>query len=142
MGTASSAPVRPAVLLRPLGVWLLLAIVAVLNGIFREVAIVPLVGEYLGHLLSTAILLVAILAVAWAYFQRSPVAHTQLELAIIGILWTALTVGFEFLVGFLEGTPTDETLAQYDVLGGGVWILVPLTLLVAPTVFGWYLREG
>jgi len=48
-----------------------------------------------------------------------------------------LTVGFEFLVGFLEGTPPSETIAQYNVLAGQVWIVVPLTLLVAPLGVSW-----
>lgn len=49
-----------------------------------------------------------------------------------------LTVGFEFLVGYVEGTPVSVTLGQYDVFAGQVWVLVPLTLLVAPLVFGRY----
>jgi hypothetical protein len=35
----------------------------------------------------------------------------------------------------------SETVAQYDVLAGQVWILVPLTLLVAPLLFGWALAR-
>ena len=50
--------------------------------------------------------------------------------------WTVLTVGFEFLVGYLEGTPVSVTLEQYNVLAGQVWIAVPLTLLLAPVLFG------
>ena len=50
-----------------------------------------------------------------------------------------LTVGFEFLVGYIEETPVSVTLGQYDVLAGQVWIAVPVTLLVSPLVFGWYL---
>lgn len=47
-----------------------------------------------------------------------------------------LTVGFEFLVGNVEGTPVSVTLGQYDVLAGQVWIAVPITLFVAPLLFG------
>ncbi|MFW6448697.1 MAG: hypothetical protein ACOC0X_04030 [Halobacteriota archaeon] len=140
MSSEPTPAFRPAVLLRPLGLWVVLAVVAVVNGAVRELLIIPTLGEYPGHLLSTALLLGAILLVAGVYFRRSTVAFTQLELAVIGIVWTTLTVGFEFLVGYVEGTSVDETLSQYDVLGGRVWILVPLTLLLAPTAFGWYLR--
>ena len=58
------------------------------------------------------------------------------ELLLVGVVWTVLTVGFEFLVGYAEGTPVGVTLGQYDVLAGQVWLFVPLTLLVAPVVFG------
>jgi hypothetical protein len=44
---------------------------------------------------------------------------------------TALLVGGILFVSF----------GQYDVLAGQVWIAVPLTLLLAPLLFGWYLSS-
>lgn len=38
------------------------------------------------------------------------------------MVWVVLTVGFEFLIGYLEGVPVSETVAQYDVLAGQVWM--------------------
>lgn len=69
------------------------------------------------------------------------VEYRRLELLVIGALWMGLTVGFEFLVGYVEKTPVAVTLGQYDVLAGQVWIAVPVTLLVSPLVFGWCLRR-
>jgi hypothetical protein len=136
---AEPVSIRPSVLLYPLGVWVGMAVVAVLNGGFREVVLVPRVGEYAGHVLSTALLVVAILFVSFAYFSRTPVDYAQSELVLVGVLWTVLTVGFEFVVGYVEGTPVSVTLGQYDVLAGQVWIAVPIALLVSPVLFGWYL---
>ena len=123
-------------LLHPLGLWVLMAVLAVANGGFRELVLIPRVGEYGGHVLSTALLVAAILLVSFAYFTTTAVAYTRLELLAVGVAWTVLTVGFEFLVGSLEGAPVAETLGQYDVLAGQVWILVPLALLTAPLLFG------
>lgn len=131
--------IRLGVLLYSLGVWVLMAIVAILNGGFREVVLIPRVGDYPGHVLSTALLVVVILIVSFVYFWWTPIEYTQVELLLVGILWTVLTVGFEFLVGYVEGTPISVTLGQYDVFAGQVWIAVPLTLLVSPLLFGWYL---
>lgn len=131
--------VRLGVLLYPLGVWVVMAVVAVVNGGFREVVLIPRVGEYAGHVLSTVLLIAAIGLVSFAYFQRTPIDYAYLELVAIGLGWTGLTVGFEFLVGYVEGTPVSVTLGQYNVLAGQVWIAVPMTLLMAPLVFGWYL---
>lgn len=131
--------IRLGVLLYPLGVWVLMAIVAILNGGFREVVLIPRVGDYPGHVLSTTLLVVAILIISLIYFWWTPIEYTQVELLLVGILWTVLTVGFEFLVGYVEGTPISVTLGQYDVFAGQVWIAVPLTLLVSPLLFGWYL---
>ncbi len=113
-----------------------MAVVAVANGVFREVAIVPRMGDYSGHLLSTALLIAAILALSYGYFSRSRIDYRRAELLAVGVIWVVLTVGFEFLVGHLEGIPVEDTLAQYDVLAGQVWVLVPLALFLAPLVFG------
>jgi hypothetical protein len=130
--------VRPSALLAPLGVWVLLAVVAIANGAVREVLLIPRIGEYPGHVVSTLLLVGAILVVSAAFFATTSTAYATAELAAIGVGWTVLTVGFEFLVGYVEGTPVSVTLGQYDVFAGQVWVLVPLTLLVAPLVFGRY----
>jgi hypothetical protein len=140
--TLSSLPsIRPSVLPYPLALWLLMAVIAVANGVFRELVVIPRIGEYAGHVVSTALLVGAILLVAGVYFSVTPIAYTRAELLLVGAVWTVLTVGFEFIVGYVEGTPVSETLAQYDVLAGQVWILVPLTLLFAPLLFGWVLGK-
>jgi hypothetical protein len=134
----AAGAVRPGAFLAPLGVWALLAAVAVANGAFRETVLVSRLGEYAAHVLSTALLVGAVLVVSFLYFRAAP-PFSRTELALVGALWTVLTVGFEFLVGYVEGTPVSETLAQYDVLDGQVWVAVPLSLLSAPLLFGWIL---
>ena len=134
--TTGARSIRASVLAQPLGLWTLMAVVAVLNGGLRETVIVPRVGEYLGHVVSTALLVAAILAVAYLYFSRTSIEYVRAELLAVGVCWVVLTVGFEFLVGYVEGTPVSVTLGQYDVLAGQLWILVPLALLVAPLLFG------
>jgi hypothetical protein len=133
--------VRPRVLLYPLGAWIVMAVVAILNGGFREVVLIPRMGDYAAHVLSTGLLVVAILGISSTYFQWVAIEYLYVELVFIGVLWTVLTVGFEFLVGYVEATPVSVTLGQYDVLAGQVWIAVPLTLLFAPLLFGWYLSS-
>ena len=123
-------------LLHPLGLWVLMAVLAVANGGFRELVLIPRVGEYGGHVLSTALLVSFILAIAWLFFSRVAIAYSLPQLVLIGAVWVVLTVGFEFLVGYLEGTPVSVTLGQYNVLAGQVWIAVPLALFLAPLLFG------
>ncbi|MFA9516593.1 hypothetical protein ACERIT_05155 [Halopenitus sp. H-Gu1] len=137
----ADALVRPRVFLYPLGLWLLMAVVAVANGVFRETVIIPRIGDYPGHVVSTVILVAAILVIAFLYFTNTGIAYTRAELLLVGLGWAVLTVGFEFLVGYLEDTPVSVTLGQYNVFAGQVWILVPLTLFVSPLLFGWYLTS-
>lgn len=139
LSTRNRQSVRISAFVYPLGLWVVMAVVAVINGIFRELVLIPRIGEYPGHVLSTAILILAILTLSVLYFSRSTADYTRAELLLVGIVWVALTVGFEFLVGYAEGIPVSETIAQYDVLAGQVWIFVPLTLLVAPSLVYTYL---
>ena len=139
--TMDTRSIRASVFVYPLGLWVVMAVVAVVNGIFRETMLIPRVGDYTGHVISTALLIAAILILSYLYFTRSAIDYTQAELLLVGVVWVVLTVGFEFLVGYLEGIPVSETLAQYDVLAGQVWIFVPLTLLVAPLLIGSYLSN-
>jgi hypothetical protein len=132
-------PVRR--ILVPLGLWTVMAIVAILNGIFRETVMIPRTGEYRGHVTSTALLVAAILAISYTYFKSTDTEYTRGELLIIGVAWTVLTVGFEFLVGYVEGAPVEETISQYDVFAGQVWIAVPVALLTAPLLFGAVVAE-
>jgi hypothetical protein len=137
--TEGKQSIRLSILGYPLGLWVVMAVVAVLNGVFRESILIPQVGSSIGHVVSTALLIGAILILSSVYFGRSSIDYTQTELLAIGVGWVILTVGFEFLIGYLEGIPVSETLAQYDLFAGHVWIFVPLTLLVAPFLFGSYL---
>lgn len=137
LGSESGA-IRPHVFVYPLGVWAAMAVVAVINGGFREIVLVPRLGEYAAHVVSTGLLVSAILLVSFAYFSWTPTDYSPAELVGVGSVWTVLTVGFEFVVGYVEGTPVSVTLGQYNVLAGQVWIVVPIALLISPLLFGRY----
>lgn len=125
----------------PFFVWVLLAVFAVLNGAFRESVLVAWMGVYPAHVLSTLVLVAVILVVAYLYFARGNRRYSGGELGLIGVVWMLLTVGFEFLVGYLEGASTDDVLVQYDVTAGRIWVLVSVALLLAPVIMGHVVRE-
>jgi len=117
---------------RAVVIWLLLLIIAVLNGAIREALIAPRFGERGGHIISTAILCAAIILVAW--FSMSWIGpkhgHEALE---VGIVWVALTVAFELLAGhYVFGNSWERLIADYNVFRGRIWILVLLANLFAP----------
>lgn len=133
--------VRPGLLLYGVGAWVGMVVLAILNAVFREVFITPSAGEYAGHVISTATLLILLAAYIYVYFRRMP-AHNGRELALVGVLWAGLTVAFEFLFGhYVAGEAFADLLALYDVTQGNLWVFVPLFVLVAPTLFGRYLSR-
>ena len=119
-------------LARALLVWLGLAILAVLNGWFRESVLIPRLSEAAARavstlLLSAIILVVASLTIEWI----SPRPH--LDAWRIGALWLAMTLAFEFVAGhYLFRVPWHQILADYNIFGGRIWILALLVTLIAP----------
>jgi hypothetical protein len=139
--TAGQRPVRPARLLAAAGLWVGLVVVALLNAGFREVVLAPSVGDYVAHVTSTGTLLTAVAVIAYLYFGRYT-DHSVGELVAIGLAWTALTVLFEFGFGhYVMGTPWHVLVADYNLLAGRVWLLVPLSMAAFPLLFGRVLRQ-
>lgn len=119
-------------LAKALLVWILLVAVAVLNGGLREAFLAPRFGELGGHVISTGILCGLIFSVAWLTIPWVGPRGVQ-QAQLIGAAWAVLTIAFEFLAGhYLFGNSWERLLADYNLLRGRVWILVPLASLLAP----------
>lgn len=129
-------------IVRALVVWLLLAVLAVSAGAAREALLTPRMGAQAAHVAGTWVVVAAFfvaigLSVRWIV----PDLATS-RLWLVGGLWMVLTVAFEFGFGhYVAGHPWSRLFRDYDVLAGRIWILVLLTVLVAPVWLG-RLRAG
>lgn len=113
--------------------WIGLVVIAVANGAFRTAVLEPLTGEGTAHVLSTLILLALITVMARLLHHRYPLASDGAAL-VMGLVWAALTVAFEFGLGAATGATWDEMMGQYAISHGKIWVLVPLWLILVPTV--------
>ncbi len=119
-------------LLKALGIWLLLSLLAVLNGALREKALVLMFGPKLalplsGLTLSSLILLTSWFLVPWL----GPLCSGHYW--IIGGQWLVMTLLFEFSFGhFLAGKSWGQLLEAYDVTTGNLCVLVLLVTLASP----------
>jgi hypothetical protein len=119
-------------MMRAFAVWLLIVLVAVINGGIREALISPRTGDTAGHAISTVMLCAAILLLGWVTIGWMRPA-TRREVWRIGALWVMLTLAFEFLAGhYVFGTPWRQLLADYNVFRGRIWVLVLVTSAIAP----------
>jgi hypothetical protein len=119
---------------RALAVWLLLVALAVVNGAFRVSFLIPRIGEHAGHVVSTILLSILILVTAWLTIGWIRPAALN-DAVLIGFLWLALTVVFEFGAGhFVFRQPWERLLADYNLAKGRIWILVLLVTLKAPAI--------
>lgn len=118
-----------------LAAWLVMLLLSVANGALRDFTYGRHMTELAAHQVSTVIGILLLGAVMWVVIRLYPPRNARYA-ALIGVLWAALTVAFEFLFfHFVGGHSWAELVANYDVLRGRVWVFVVVWLLVAPSVF-------
>jgi hypothetical protein len=122
------------VIRRALAVWLVILLLANLNGALREVLLIRPLGPMAGRALSTILLSAIVFLVSW--FTVGWIGPATAGDALrIGILWLVLTLAFEFLVGhYLFRQPWPALLEDYDLSRGRIWVLVLLVVLTAPLI--------
>jgi len=128
---------QPRLYVYAVGVWLVLAVLAVLNGILRNATYARVVGEYAGHVLSSLIFIGVVFAVTYIFLRLVRLDYGLADLLVVGAAWVVMTVAFEFLFGhYVAGHPWPRLLADYNVLKGRVWALVLLAVFLGPLVMG------
>ena len=119
-------------LIKTIGIWLILVIIAIVNAVLREKLITPMIGArnalpVSGLLLSFWILLVAYVSIPFWGFSEGKI------FILVGTIWFALTLSFEFLFGhFVTGKSWQEILQVFNMLKGDLFIVVLLAALIAP----------
>lgn len=117
---------------RALVVWLGILVVAVFNGSAREAWLVPRFGEPVGRALSTMVLCALVFLLTWLTIGWIHPVTTG-EALRVGLIWVALTLAFEFLVGhYIFRKAWAELLGDYDLSRGRIWVAVLVVVLFAP----------
>lgn len=115
--------------------WIVMLLVSVANGAVRDLAYARHMSALAAHQVSTVTSVTLLGALMWICFRRHP-PSSALHAIVIGLMWTALTVGFEFLFFHVVGGHSwTELLANYNILQGRVWGVVVLWIATAPSLF-------
>ena len=114
--------------------WFPMIVIAVMNGVARDLGYKKLTGELAGHQLSTISLIILLGIYIWYVTGRFPFNNSG-EAIITGFTWLALTLGFEFGLGLYRGASLNELLGDYNLLKGRIWVLVPIWTVIAPYFF-------
>jgi len=124
------------------GVWLLMLLAAFVNGAIREMLIVPRVGEPIGHVVGVVGLSSVVFALAW-FFVNGLGPFTSGALLLVGLFWLGLSLLFEFgFFHYVMYEPWHKLLADYNIFRGRLLLLVWLSTLLSPWVWGAVLRQG
>jgi len=115
--------------------WLPMVVIAILNGSLRDLWYSAYMGPLAAHQLSTLTLILLFALYIWLVIRRRPPASARRAWAV-GLVWLALTIGFELGFGhYLAGHPWGDLLADYDLTAGRLWVLIPAWVTVAPYLF-------
>jgi len=115
-------------------VWLLLAIVAIANGIVRQSTYGKFVPELAAHQISTVTAILASGLVVWFVNRIWPIESASQAL-LIGACWLVMTVVFEFGFGhYVAGHSWARLVADYNLVAGRVWSLFLIWVAIMPYV--------
>ena len=119
-------------LLKACGMWLLIAVLAIVNGAARELVLVPLLGQKLALPVSGFYLSGLIFGMTFFLLPvlgRLRPSHYR----TVGGLWLGMTVAFEFLFGhFVMQKGWSVLLEAYRVHEGNLWVMVLIVTAVSP----------
>jgi hypothetical protein len=122
------------VIWRALQVWLVILILANINGAVREALLIRSLGPVTGRAFSTILLSGIVFLLTWLTIRWIGPTRPG-EAFQIGVFWLALTLAFEFLVGhYVFRQPWPALLEDYDLKRGRIWILTLVVVLFAPLV--------
>lgn len=116
---------------RHLAAWLVVPVLAVINGGVRDLTYGRALGRTVAHSISVVPLVVAIVSLAALLERRWPLADRRSGVRV-GAVWLGLTLAFEFGLGAALHVPLGDMLAAYDVTRGHLWPLVPIAMALAP----------
>ena len=123
-------------LLKAFGFWFVMLLAAFINGGIREMLIAPRAGEQVGHIISVIVLSSAIFVIAYVFVKTLGTVPSSM-LLLIGLFWLVLSLLFEFgFFHYVMHEPWSKLLADYNILRGRLLIVVWLSTLLSPLVWG------
>ena len=115
--------------------WFVFPFVGILNGVLREATYKKFVGDLPAHQISTATGIVFFGLIFYFIFKKWKIKSLH-HAVLIGLIWLALTILFEFGFGhYIMGNPWEKLLHDYNLLEGRIWSLFLLWITIAPYIF-------
>ncbi len=112
--------------------WIPMVFIAIANGALRQLGYGQFVSELTAHQIScfTGIALFFLYTYALSAFMP---LHNTRQARIMGLIWPALTIAFEFVFGYyVAGHPWSKLFHDYDIFAGRLWSLVLVSLAAMP----------
>lgn len=115
-----------------LGLWVLLALVAIINGVVRDKLIAPQIGESLALPLSGVSLSLFIFLVTLIFVPLLAIS-SPCSFLYVGIIWVLLTLALEFLFGhYVVGESWGKIIEVFYIHRGNLYVLALLAAAPSP----------
>jgi len=122
--------------LKSLGIWIVLAVSAIVVATFRVGVLLPWFGEQTAHQLGTLLYLIVQFIIICLFIRKMKIKDVKTLLGI-GFFWLVITIIFEFIFGhFVMGHPWQKLFADYNLFNGRLWVLVLINNLFSPLISG------
>lgn len=114
--------------------WFPMLLLAIANGALRDLVYKKYLGELAAHQVSTFSLIILFAVYTGLIIKWIPPASAN-QAMLVGLLWLVLTLAFEFGFGRYRGNSWEKLFADYNLLKGRLWILLPAWVTIAPWLF-------
>jgi len=122
------------VVIKSVGIWLIIVIAAILNGVTREKLLTSLVGSGVSLPLSGITLSGLVLVITYFTIPFLGEVKTGVYF-VIGLIWVVLTLAFEYLFGhYVAGKPWHEINQVFNLLKGDLFIVVLIVSAASPWI--------
>ena len=100
-----------------------MVIIAILNGTLRQYVYGTMVSELTAHQIST-ITAILFFGIYIDFITKKWILNSTEQAWIVGLMWLAMTVLFEFGFGhYVMGHAWEKLLHDYNLIAGRIWIL-------------------
>lgn len=115
--------------------WFLLAAVGIANGVLPQYTYGRRLTELVAHQISTVTAIIFTGLLVWGVSRLWPL-ESMGQAWMVGAIWLAATVAFEFGFGhYVVGHPWEKLLRDYNLMKGRLWLLVLVWTLIMPPLF-------
>jgi len=122
--------------LKSFGIWVILAVSAIVVATFRIGVLLSPFGEQTAHQLGTILYLIVQFIIIYLFIWKMKIKDVKTLLGI-GFFWVVITVIFEFVFGhYVMGHSWKKLFADYNLFNGRLWVLVLLNNIFAPLISG------
>lgn len=111
--------------------WLPMIAIAFSNAALREIVLIKRFSDLRAHQLSTLTLIVFCSIYVWFLFPVLEIKSPR-QAILIGLVWSILTIAFEFTLGRITNKSWDYLFRDYNLKEGRIWLLFLLSLSVLP----------